>query len=55
MELLNLITAVVFVTTVLLLSFDYVWRVFSFPIRRVAPVAILVWAVLVWVLFRWLA
>ena len=53
MEWLNLVAAVVFVTAVLLLSFDYVWRVFSFPIRRVAPIAILVWVGLVWALFRW--
>jgi RsiW-degrading membrane proteinase PrsW (M82 family) len=44
---LNLITALVLVTTVCLLVFDYVWRRFSFSIRKAAPVAVLVWMALV--------
>ena len=45
-HLLNLLAALLGVTTVFLLGFDCAWRRFRFPLRRVAPWVVAAWLTL---------
>jgi hypothetical protein len=41
-----MITALVLLSAACLLVFDYVWRLFSFPIKKVIPAVMLLWVAL---------
>lgn len=52
---MNRVTLLVLVTTAALLMLDYVWRVSSISLRKVLPIAIPLWGVILVLLWYWMA
>ncbi|WP_156782619.1 hypothetical protein [Acidihalobacter yilgarnensis] len=48
MNLWNVVAGAALVTTVVLLTFDYAWRITSFSIRRAVLPVLLIWVAGLW-------